>query len=109
MKTRDKEILISLISELEYLISKVKTWSNETFINDIDAQHIAGMALINIGEMFSSLSDDFVEKYNHLPIHSVIGMRNITAHGYINALDMNIVWNTIYNDVPILLKQLKEI
>jgi uncharacterized protein with HEPN domain len=39
----------------------------------------------------------------------VIGMRNITAHGYINALDMNIVWNTIYNDVPILLKQLKEI
>jgi uncharacterized protein with HEPN domain len=109
MNNRDRDLLLDIIDELNYIKSKVLVWKREEFLEDIDAQHIAGMALINIGEICNAFSDGFIEEYNKIPIFSIVGMRDIAAHGYKNALDMNIVWNTLVNDIPVLLEEFKKI
>src|SRR5258708_1298366 len=59
------------------------------------------MQLINIGEMISHLSVDFQERYDHLPWHKAIGMRNQIAHGYFN-IEPEAVWDTAKKDLPVL-------
>ena len=38
----------------------------------------------------------------------IIGFRNVIAHGY-DVVEDNIIWESIKNDVPLLLNQLKSI
>lgn len=109
MTRRDYDLLADIIDELSYIKSKVLMWEREKFLKDLDAQHIGGMALINIGEICNAFSDEFIEEYHQIPVHAIVGMRNIAVHGYKNALDMNVVWNTLVNDIPVLLEQLKGI
>jgi len=61
-----------------------------------------------IGEAASKLSGEFKEKYNSIPWGSIIGMRNWLIHGYFN-IDSEHIWNTVKNDIPLLLSQLKKI
>ena len=66
------------------------------------------MQLVNIGEMVNRLSDDFREKYNRLPWHDIIGMRNQIAHGYFK-IDPEEVWKTAKKDLPELKKEIEKI
>ena len=38
----------------------------------------------------------------------IIGFRNIIAHGY-DVIDQNLVWESVVNDIPVLLNQLSKI
>ena len=44
----------------------------------------------------------------HIPWYAIKGMRNLHAHDY-DRVDLDIVWNTLKEDIPDLLKQLKTI
>lgn len=66
------------------------------------------MQLVNIGEMVNRLSEDFLEKYNDLPYHQIVGMRNQIAHGYFE-IDPQEVWKTATKDLPVLKKQIGKI
>jgi len=57
------------------------------------------MCILQIGELVSHLSDNFIEKYNDMPWRQIKGMRNIAAHGY-EEFDVDILWQTIKNDLP---------
>lgn len=61
------------------------------------------MCIIQIGELVNRLSDEFIEKCKQIPWYAIKGMRNLHAHDYEN-VDMEIVWNTLKEDIP----QLKE-
>ena len=63
------------------------------------------MCIIQIGELVNRLSDECIEEYNRIPWHAIRGMRNLHAHDYEN-VDLEIVWNTLLEDIPYLKEQI---
>ena len=61
-----------------------------------------------IGEAVKNLSGEIRERYPEVPWRQISGMRDFVAHVYF-AIDLDILWDTIENDVPALLERVKEI
>ncbi|MFD1554536.1 DUF86 domain-containing protein [Paraburkholderia silviterrae] len=51
---------------------------------------------------------DFVGAHANLPWGGAYGMRNALAHGYY-AVDLDVVWNTLLNDLPTLARDVQEL
>ena len=58
-----------------------------------------------VGEAAGRVSGSEREKYDNLPWKGMIGMRNRLIHGY-DAINIEILWNTIQNDLPELVREL---
>ncbi len=64
--------------------------------------------LMQIGELAkTSLSDDMKQQITTIPWKQIYGMRNRIVHGY-SGVNMRIVWDTIHDDLPALVKELKQ-
>jgi len=61
-----------------------------------------------IGEAASKISEETRIQYNNIPWQDIVGMRNKLIHGYFD-VNSKLVWNTIKNDLPLLITSLKEI
>jgi len=64
-------------------------------------KNAVAMCILQIGELVGHLSDDFVNKYSNIPWRQIKGMRNRAAHGY-EDFDVDILWQTLKGDLPIL-------
>ncbi|MFC1813819.1 DUF86 domain-containing protein [Thermodesulfobacteriota bacterium] len=58
-----------------------------------------------IGEASSHLPEEIQEQYEDVPWRMMKGIRNIVAHEYFG-IDLEIVWKTVKEDLPILRKRL---
>ena len=58
-----------------------------------------------IGEASSRLPIEVQEQYEDVPWDMMKGIRNILAHEYFG-IDLEIVWKTVKEDLPILKKRL---
>lgn len=63
--------------------------------------------MIQISENSKKLSDEYKEKYADIPWNAVYGFRNRIVHDYGN-VDLNIVYETLKNDIPDLLEMLSD-
>ena len=62
--------------------------------------------LMQIGELAKeSLSDEAKEQITTIPWNQLYGMRNRIVHGY-SGINLNIVWDTISQDIPKLREKL---
>ena len=61
-----------------------------------------------IGEASKKISSDTKQIYYEIPWKEIAGMRDKLIHDYLG-LDVEVVWRTITDDIPILEKQIKEI
>ena len=52
------------------------------------------------------LSDEYKEKRGYIPWNAMYGLRNRIVHDYGN-VDLNIVFETLKNDIPELLEMIK--
>jgi uncharacterized protein with HEPN domain len=57
--------------------------------------------LQSIGEAASRLPEEIRDLAPDILRHKIIGMRNILVHGYF-AIDLDVVWDTVQRDVPLL-------
>ena len=64
-------------------------------------KNAVAMCILQIGELVSHLSDDFINKHTNMPWRQIKGMRNRAAHGY-EDFDVDILWNTLKEDLPAL-------
>ena len=64
--------------------------------------------LIQISENSDKLSEDFKNQHDSIPWRALKGMRNRIVHEYGN-VDLSVVYDTVKNDIPELIKKLKEI
>lgn len=78
------------------------------YVEDISFQYSCNMCIIQIGELVGRLSDELLEEYTDIPWHAIKSMRNLHAHDYDN-VDLDIVWNTLVEDIPALREQLMKI
>lgn len=53
------------------------------------------------------MSDETKNKYN-LPWKQIIGFRDRAIHNYFE-INLNVVWDTIFEDIPVLKKELQGI
>ena len=108
MNDRDIEIIKKMMkycSDIEYLMDKYHS-DIYVFKTDISFQYACNMCIIQIGELVSRLSDEFLEQYRQIPWHAIKAMRNLHAHDY-DRVDLDIVWNTLQEDIPDLKRQLE--
>jgi uncharacterized protein with HEPN domain len=61
-----------------------------------------------IGEAVKKLPADLRTKYPRVPWREIAGMRDVVAHAYF-ALDLEILWRGVEQDVPTLLGQIRAI
>jgi len=61
---------------------------------------------MQLGELAkTSLDDETKEKLSTIPWNQIYGLRNRIVHGY-SGVNMQIVWDTIENDIPALQSEL---
>ena len=72
------------------------------FLQDDTLQLAIVMLLILIGESVNRLSEEFRVKHVDMPWMKIVGLRNVAAHGYWR-LDMEQIWQTVEEDIPILI------
>jgi uncharacterized protein with HEPN domain len=66
------------------------------------------MSLMQISELSRNLTSEFIESTREqISWSAVKGLRNWIAHEYMD-LDMDIIWETATDDIPVLLKLCKE-
>lgn len=63
--------------------------------------------MIQISENAKRLTDDYKFSHRYVPWSALSGMRNRIVHDYGN-VDLNVVYETLKNDIPELLELLKE-
>ena len=61
-----------------------------------------------VGEAATKLSPEICEKYPQIGWQEVIGMRHRLVHAYVD-IDPDIVWQTVKEDAPRLLAQVRAI
>ena len=110
MKNKDVQIVKKIISYCDDISSLLTRYdmSYKNYREDISFQYSCNMCIIQIGELVSRISDEFRDEYTNIPWNAIKKMRNLHAHDYDN-IDLNIVWNTLTDDIPILKQQMKDI
>jgi uncharacterized protein with HEPN domain len=79
---------------------------------DLDSDRKLNLSLVRLlevtGEAANRLSEEFRSKHSEIPWLQIIGLRNRLIHGY-DAIDLDIVWNIVHEDLPFLLEKLAAI
>jgi uncharacterized protein with HEPN domain len=61
-----------------------------------------------IGEAASQVSEELQEGVQEIPWSVIIGMRNRLIHAYFS-INLDVVWSTSKNDIPLLITELKKL
>jgi uncharacterized protein with HEPN domain len=79
---------------------------------DLDKNEMLTLSLVKcveiIGEAANRVSERCQKENPGIPWEDIIGMRNRLIHAYFD-INLNILWNTIQNDLPPLIAELKMI
>lgn len=110
MNSRDRDVIAKMLkycSDIDFLMKKYQ-YDFGAYKEDISFQYACNMCIIQIGELVSRLSDEFLEMHTQIPWHAIKAMRNLHAHDY-ERVDLSIVWNTLREDIPELRMRLEKI
>ena len=80
--------------------------------SNLESDHILALALTRlleiVGEAANRVSQETQKQYPQIPWRQVVGLRHRLVHGY-DAVDLDILWDIIEQDLPPLVIALKEI
>jgi uncharacterized protein with HEPN domain len=97
-----------MLDNAEEAISLIKGKSRTS----LQHERMLELALIRlvevIGEAAAKIRVDDYDKYPTIPWAQIVGMRNRLIHGY-DEVDLDILWDTIEIDLPVLVNKLKNI
>lgn len=102
--TRVKHMLDSANEAISFIKNKTR--------KDLDQNKMLVLSLVKsieiIGEAANSITDDLKSKYPSIPWQDIIKMRHRLIHTYFD-IDYDIVWKTVSDELPLLVKELKKI
>ena len=80
--------------------------------SDLDSDRVLGLALVRlieiVGEAASRISTATCAEHPQIPWRDITNMRNRLIHGY-HAVDMEVLWQTLRQDLPPLITALERI
>jgi len=80
----------------------------ESFRNDPKTIRAVELDFIIVGEAANLIPEEVQKIYPGVPWKLMRGMRNRLVHVYFS-VDLQLLWDTIQNDLPVLQKELKEL
>jgi uncharacterized protein with HEPN domain len=93
-------------------IRKIKEFSEGISFREFSSNELVQDAIIRnieiIGEASKKISSDTKQIYFEIPWKEISGMRDKLIHDYLG-VDVEVVWRTIKEDIPILERQIREI
>ena len=104
---RDVDIVEKMINLSEKIISYTNGLNYESFSKNEMVVEACAFNLSQIGELAHKLTDEFQNSYINIPWKAIYGMRNKIIHDY-DGVNLNVVWETVSQDLPELIKQLKQ-
>ncbi len=105
---RDNDFLKDILDSARIACQHVKNLKQQDFPANIQCQDAVIRRLEIIGEASRRISEETRTAYPTLPWSEMIGMRNIVIHEY-DEIDLNIIWDTIFTDLPSLISELVNI
>lgn len=109
MRPHDDKVYLQHILDSISLIQKyTKGLRKEKFFENTLYQDAAIRQIQIVGEASKLISQDLKLKHAEIPWRNIAGMRDKLVHDYLG-VDIEAVWLTIDNDLPILAKQIKGI
>lgn len=106
MKTKDDLVYLQhILDSIKWIESYVSDISQEQFLVDHLVQDAVIRQIEIIGEASKKLSNSLKQKYPNTPWKDIAGMRDKLIHGYFG-VDIEAVWVTVENDIPVLKEQI---
>jgi uncharacterized protein with HEPN domain len=99
------EDILDAISEIQVF---VRGQSREDFCRDTKTLKAVMADLAVIGEAAGHIPDDVITSHPEIPWALMKAMRNRIVHVYFD-VDPNIVWNTLQQDLPVLVETLRKL
>ena len=102
----DRYYIQKIRNDLQFIVQHMK----DVDIEELNANEILLdsmlFRMIQLSENAKKLSDEYKEKRGYIPWNAMYGLRNSIVHDYGN-VDLNIVFETLKNDIPELLEMIK--
>jgi uncharacterized protein with HEPN domain len=105
------EYLGHIVEAIERIFRYVEDLDEVGFLQDEKTQDAVIRNFGIIGEASSNIKrhhPEFARQHPELPLNFAYEMRNALAHGYFK-IDLEIVWQTIHDDLPELHEQVKQL
>lgn len=100
------------ITDIKTSIAKIERYTKGILLDNLKKDEKTIDAVIRnlgiIGEAAKNIRGEIKDKYPDVPWREIIGMRNKVIHEYFG-VDIDILWKTIKEDVPMLKKRIREI
>ena len=101
----DQKVLQRMLYYSQLIPKMLDGMTFESFMNNEEKMLAVTHALAIIGELERSLTEDCKAKHNAIPWSYIRKTRNIIAHSY-SSVDFDTIWETVTQDIPMLIKQL---
>lgn len=109
MSQRDDRVYVGhMLDTANKAISFIQGSTREDFDNNELLRLSLTHLLQVIGEAARRVSLDFRANYPQVDWKAIVGMRSKLVHDYLN-VDEDILWDTVINELPSLIEELKEI
>lgn len=98
----EERLLYDYLNDILESITDIKDFTKGMSFNDFFKDRKTVKAVIRcletIGEAANKIPDNIRERYTEIPWNEIVGMRNKLTHEYFG-VDLNVVWQTIYEDL----------
>ena len=101
----DNYYIRKMIENLEFVTEQMKDVDIDGLNENAILLDSMLFRMIQISENAKRLTDEYKEHHSNIPWGAVYGLRNRIVHDYGN-VDLNVVYETLKNDVPDLLEML---
>lgn len=108
MQSEDKIRLQHILEEASEACKYTEGISFDEFVQDGKTVRAVMRSIEVIGEAASKISMEFRKQQPDVPWQKIIGMRNRLIHVYFD-IDYTIIWQTVKENLPFLIKELKSI
>lgn len=104
----NSNIVAKMISLIEKIQSYIKDLDYDKFSKNEIIVEACAFNFSQLGELSHKLEEEFQQNNPSIPWKAIYGMRNKIIHDY-DGINLKVVWETITEDLPDLLEQLKKI
>ena len=101
-------VIEKMISHIEKIQEYTRDLNYDSFIKNEMIIEACAFNFSQLGELSHKLEDDFLQSNQSIPWKAIYGMRNKIIHDY-DGINLSLVWETISEDLPELVEQLKKI
>lgn len=108
MHKDDIAYLEHILDRSNKIIQFTHGMTESDFLDDEKTQSAVIRELEVIGEATKRISDNYKNSHTEIPWKLMSGMRDVLIHDY-EGVDPYTVWDTIQQNIPILIEQIKKL